>query len=470
MIHPSNFVVDYKGLFNDARLDRRGEKLWNSLSLINCSSIRRVSSTAAEQKANYRFLNNERVTEQGLVAEAARRMARLSEGRHLLCIQDTCEINLSTHKGRLQPGSGLGRSDNADSGYCFKLHPGLVLDAETMNPLGFSHIKVYHRPDELPLKDQRKYSRQAIEDKESFKWLEVAQASKQVLQTAASVTFIEDREGDIYEQFARIPGAGIDLLIRSRTNRKISGGALMYEQVAASPLAGTYTVDVPTDKRKGQYRRQATVELRFLRCDLQCPSLVRGKGYPDSLPLTCIAVKEIQSTVSNPIDWKLLTTHSIDDFSEALQMVRWYSSRWYIEQLFRLMKTQGFGIESTEISTGWAIRKLAIMQLTALLKIIQMNISYAQPEEGQPIEEVFDAEQIEVLHLLNRQLQGKTPKLRNNNNPARTKWATWIVARLGGWKGYDSQGPPGVIVLQRGLQRLTYIMEGVNLKKDVYTR
>jgi hypothetical protein len=469
-IHPSNFVVNYDGLLEDVRLERRGKKLWNSLSLTPCSSIRRISSTAAEQRANLRFLNNERVTEQALTGEAGQRMAKLSEGRHLLCIQDTCEISLSAHQGRLKPNSGLGRSDNSETGDCFKLHPGLVLDAQTMNPLGFSHIKVFHRPDQMPLKDQRNYSRQLIEDKESYKWLEVAQASKQVLKTAASVTFIEDREGDIYEQFARIPEDTIHLLIRSRSNRKLLNGTNLYEQVANQAVAGIYTVDVPTDKRKGQYRRKATLELRFMKCEIQCPANLRSKGYPSSLPVTCIVVKEIDSAATNPIDWKLLTTHPIEDFSQALQMVRWYSSRWNIEQLFRLMKKQGFGIESTELESGWSIRKLAVMQLTAVLKILQMNIAYDQPEGGQPIEEVFDGEQIEALHLLNGRLQGKTPKQQNRNDPAKTKWATWIVARLGGWKGYDSQGPPGVIVLKRGLDRLTYVIEGINLKKDVYTR
>jgi hypothetical protein len=470
MIAPSNFIVNYEGLLKDVRLERRGKRLWHQLSLTPCSSIRRISSNNAEQKANYRFLNNERVTEQALTAEAARRLQAMSEGRHLLCIQDTCEITLSSHKGRLQADSGLGRSDHAESGDCFKLHPGLVLDAESMNPLGFSHIKVFHRPQELPDKRQRGYSRQPIEAKESYKWLEVAQASKQVLQKAASVTFIEDREGDIYEQFAKVPEASVHLLVRSRTSRKLVDGTGLYEQVAGCRLAGTYSVEVPTDKRKGQYRRQAELEVRYMNCRLQCPGNLRSKGYPSSIEVSCIAVKETDLRVDNPIDWKLLTTHRIEDFSHALQMIEWYSSRWYIEQLFRLLKKQGFGLEQTELENGWAIRKLAIMQLTALLKIIQMNIAYSQPEGGQPIEEVFDPEQIEALQLLNHKLQGKTRKQQNPNDPTRTKWATWIVARLGGWKGYDSQGPPGVIVLKRGLDRLSYVIEGINLSKNVYTR
>jgi hypothetical protein len=107
------------------------------------------------------------------------------------------------------------------------------------------------------------------------------------------------------------------------------------------------------------------------------------------------------------------------------------------------------------------------MQMTALLKIVQMNIAYADPEGGQPIEEVFDIEQINVLKIMNTKLQGNTTKLQNHNNPKRTKWAAWVIGRVGGWKGYDLQGPPGVVVLKGGLDRLSYIIEETRLVKDV---
>ena len=467
---PSNFIANYSGLMGDVRLERRGKQLWNKLSQTPCSSIRRVSSNFADQKAYYRFLSNKKVTEINLVIEATRRMEQMSEDRHLLCIQDTCEVNLVKHMGRLQSGSGLGRSDNSDSAHCFKLHPGLVVDAYSTCPLGFSHIKIFHRPEEMPDRMERKYKRQAIEEKESYKWIEVAHRSKEVLRKAASVTFIEDREGDIYEQFAQIPDERFRMLVRSRTTRKLTNGNNLYQEVEAAPVAGTYTIELHTDKRKGQYKRKALIELRYIACSLQCPANLENKGYPLSIPVNCIAVKEMGENIVKPINWKLLTTHKIENYQQALTIVKWYSSRWYIEQLFRLLKKQGFGIEETELESGWSIRKLVVMQMTALLKILQMNIAYADPEGGQPIEEVFDQEQIQVLHLMNEKLQGNTEKQQNLNNPETTRWAAWVVGRLGGWKGYGSQGPPGVIVLKRGLDRLNYIIEGVNLAKDVYTR
>ncbi len=463
------FFPNYSGYFCDSRLERRGKELWKKLNQHPSSSIRQLSKTRAEQKAYYRFLNNENVEEEQLIKEASIRVGRLAGGRHLLCVQDTSEINLSKHKDRLKPNSGLGRSDKSDTAHCFKIHPGLVLDSSDLSPIGFSWIKVFHRSEEMPDRIERNYKKQPIEEKESYKWIEVAEKSKKVLIGAKTVTFIEDREGDIYEQFAIIPNKKHHLLIRSRTTRKLVNGNSLYVEVDSKPVAGSYTIELPTDNRKNQYKRKAIIDLRFTTCELKCPENLKKKGYPESIQVSCISVKET-GNVSKPISWKLLTTHKIESYEQALLIVSWYSARWYIEQIFRLLKHQGFGIEESEIETGWAIRKLVIMQLTALLKILQMNIAYSQTEGGQAIEEVFDLEEIEVLQLMNKKLQGKTNKLQNNNNPKKAKWAAWVIARLGGWKGYDSQGPPGVIVLKRGLERLSYIMDGVKLVKDVGTR
>ncbi len=468
MISPLNFYPDYTGKLGDFRSERRGMELWNKLSKHPSSTIRQLANNKAEQKAYYRFLNNNSIKEEHLIDESSQRMGKLSKGRHLLCIQDTCEVNLTKQKGRLNENSGLGRSDNSDTRHCFKLHPGLVLDVEGLNPLGFSHIKLFHRPEEMPDRKQRHYKQQPITEKESYKWIEVAQKSKEILKDAESVTFIEDREGDIYEQFALVPNEKFHLLVRSRTTRNLSNGNNLYKEVDIQPIAGTYTVDLPTDSRKNQYKRQAEIALRFKECEIKCPANLKTKGYPQAITLTCISVKET-SKASKSINWKLLTTHKIENYQDALLMVEWYNARWYIEQLFRILKKQGFGIEQTELENGWAIRKLVIMQMTALLKILQMNIAYADPEGGQPIEEVFDKEQIEVLELMNTKLQGKSIKLQNHHNPKRTKWAAWIVGRIGGWKGYDSQGPPGVIALKRGIDRLSYIIEGTKLIKDVGT-
>ncbi len=386
-------------------------------------------------------------------------------------MQDTSEINVSGNKNRLRPDSGLGQSDNADNATCFKLHPGLVLDAQSLCPLGFSAIKVFHRPEKQADRFERKYKKQPIEEKESYKWIEVTEASKKTLEEATRITFIQDREGDIYEQSASVPDDKHHLLIRSRTTRNLDNRSDLYTAMEALPVGGYYTIEIAADKRKNSKKRIAQMAICYGTFRIKRPANLNKTDYPEYITVRGVWAQEVTEGVSNSelIKWKLLTTHEINNCEDAIKMVEWYGARWYIEQIFRLLKHQGFGIEGTQLESGWAIRKLVLMQLSALLKILQMNIAYNDPEGGQPIEEVFTQQEIEVMTTLNRRLQGKKAKTQNQHNPSTTAWAAWVIGRLGGWKGYDSLGPPGVICLKRGLDRLSHIIEGVNLAKDMCT-
>lgn len=104
-------------------MERRGMELWSRLSAFPSSTVSQLAGDRAEQKAYYRFLNNDQIKEKAFIEEASHRVGNLAKGRHLLCIQDTCEVNLSKHKGRLNENSGLGRSDKSDTGHCSNCTP-----------------------------------------------------------------------------------------------------------------------------------------------------------------------------------------------------------------------------------------------------------------------------------------------------------------------------------------------------------
>lgn len=76
------------------------------------SCIRRSANTKAERKATYRFLENEKVTEQELIESCCERASELCNDKHLLVLNDTSEINLQRHSGRIQSGDGIGLVGN----------------------------------------------------------------------------------------------------------------------------------------------------------------------------------------------------------------------------------------------------------------------------------------------------------------------------------------------------------------------
>ena len=404
--------------------------------------------------------------EQSLISECTSRTKELSKDRHLLVIQDSTEFNLINHSGRLQPNSGLGPVRRPKS-IGFFLHPSLVLDAFTLSPIGFSHIEIWHRERDNGNCYSRKYDTLPIEEKESFKWIRSSEASKQNLDNAASITIIQDREGDIYEQFARIPDSKTHLLVRASFNRKMkTDNDKAFDHLDQQEVQAAYNITVEEDIRKKRKGRDAKMEIKYKQVEIQRPNKA-SKDVSKTLKLYIVEAKESPSTVpkgETPVCWKLWTTHTIETPAQAKTIIEWYSHRWFIEQVFRLMKKKGFAIEDSELETGWAIRKLTIMVLQGVLKICQMMIAYGK-EQSQPMTEVFDHQEVKCLEKLNKKLEGNTFKTKNPYPRDGLSWATWVIARLGGWNGYKSERPPGPITLKNGLDEFNSMFQGWLLLK-----
>lgn len=451
---------NYIGKFKDKRLDKRANLLSSSLYFGRTSSIHGVTLTEAEQKGAYRFLSNKKVEEQTLIETCKERSSYLCEGKDVLVVIDTSEINMDDHRKRLQPDSGIGvTGNNEDVG--FFLHASLVLDAAAETSLGFSDIQLWHRAKD---RKQQDYKKLPIEQKESYKWIKACQESKKHLSKAATITFIQDREGDIYEQFACVPDERVHLIVRSRDNRNLHGGRKLHEYLASQPVAGSYNIELIKDIRKGIESRTAHIEVRFCKVSIVKPGQIKKTGIVDKIDLTAVEVREVNGPKSDSVLWRILTTHSITNYEEAVSIVDKYRKRWYIEQLFRLLKNKGFKIESSELETGWAIRKLTVMILNSALRVMQLLLAYDN-EESQPIEQVFSKDEIKCLERINDTLQGDTEKTKNKNNRYLLSWATWIIARLGGWKNYNSKRPPGPIILKKGLDKFNAMLQGWNLAR-----
>lgn len=446
---------NYVGKFKDKRLDKRANKLSALLYFSRTSSIHGATLTEAEQKGAYRFLSNEKVEEHALIEACKERSGYLCDGRDLLVLQDTTEINMDDHHNRLRPESGIGvTGNNEDLG--FFLHAGLVLDATSGTALGFSDIQLWHRKKDRKKQDQRMLP---IEQKESYKWIKACRGSQEHLAKAATITFIEDMEGDIYEQFATVPDERTHLIIRNRDNRRLADGSKLHDCLAAQPLAGSYSIELIKDIRKGIESRTANLEVRFCKVSLAKPRPVRKAGLPDKIELYAVEVCEKDGPKSDKVLWRILTTYVVNNYEDAVSIVKRYRQRWYIEQLFRLLKNKGFRIESSELESGWAIRKLTVMILNSVLRVMQLLLAHDNGQ-SQLIKEVFNEDEIKCLEQINKTLQGNTEKHLNKNDSQHLSWATWIIARLGGWKGYNIKRPPGPILLKTGLDKFNAMFEG----------
>ena len=143
-----------------------------------------------------RFLSNPRVTVERLIEGWGVQTATACAGRHVLAIQDTSDFNFRTtverRRGLGEIGKGVGLG--------LLLHAMLAVDADTYGCLGLVSGRLWTRPGRRRVD----HAKRSLADKESQRWLSTAEAAKNVLAAAASVTVVADRESDIYAEWARI--------------------------------------------------------------------------------------------------------------------------------------------------------------------------------------------------------------------------------------------------------------------------
>lgn len=390
--------------------------------------VRRLGGDRAGEIRLTRFLRNEAVTAKEMFATAGARARARCVGRHVLAIQDTTVV-------RSSGGGGL------------YLHPTIAVDAQDGAVLGLVHAQFLQR------ESGRKAQRRArpIEEKESWRWIEGARAAAQIGADAQQITVIADRESDIFAAFALRPPS-VDLVLRAAQDRSVEGDALLFARIDALAPAGQTLLSLPA--KPGRRARQAKLAVRFDRVKIIKPKNGVDKGWPETIAVNVVDLREIDPPPGEAVHWRLITTRPVGVMEEALEVADLYRRRWAIEQLFRAMKTQGFDIEALRIADDEPFSKLAAAALIAAIAVQQL----VHARDGGPIErlrpasDAFELDDAPLLEAFCAKLEGKTACQKNPHPKGSLAYAAWVCARLGGWTGY--YGKPGPIVMLNGWRKL----------------
>ena len=94
------------------------------------------------------------------------------------------------------------------------------------------------------------HRKRALENRESSRWPDTAARAKRVLEPAAMVTVVADRESDIHAEWATIPEDGLHVLTRAMVDRNLAGptGGTLFAAAAAFSPAGKATIEIPARK------------------------------------------------------------------------------------------------------------------------------------------------------------------------------------------------------------------------------
>jgi hypothetical protein len=255
------------------------------------SSVPKASGTLAETKATYDFWDSPYIKpaqlRQGHINAT---LDRIKNHQVILAIQDTTELNYTTHKA--VKGAGY-----LDSKYArgLKVHSTLAATTEGL-PLGIIDQYVWAREPESLGKSARP-SQKSTESKESQRWLDALKNTSAIIPDSQQVITIADREADFYDLFACAKREGADFLIRATQNRCLesSDNHLKEEMELVDPQA-SMTVELKRNPTRSS--RQATLTIRYQTLTIQPPQNRAKQLKLTPLELQVILVKESATPAS----------------------------------------------------------------------------------------------------------------------------------------------------------------------------
>lgn len=428
-------VKDFPALdLGDRRRDERFVKIIENIVRYPGGSIPRHNQRWYDTKATYEFFKNEDIKLESISGAISAFGARQAERQQLLIIHDTSTISYNDLQAE-----GLGYIDNA-AGKGIFCHSSIAATAEGI-PLGLLNQIIWSR-EPAQLGKSAKRRQKPFEEKESYKWYQAIRSVNELLSREITKIHIGDRDADIYELFFSEPEEKAELLIRARHNRKTTAGSDLWQHIGNQKAVAEEEIVIPD--QTGKRKKKVWVEIRYKEVEILCPAHKTGKVY-ESVVLTAIEVRQ-KGNNKDGIQWKLLTTLSINTAEEAKQCMRWYSYRWLIERFHYVLKS-GCGIESLQLKKAGSLMKAVAVYSLAAFRIMQLTYQCRQTPEAS-CELVLSRQQWEVLYMLKtktNQLPEQPPTLQEA-----TKW----LAQMGGYLGRKSDGPPGLKTVWLGYETL----------------
>jgi hypothetical protein len=451
----------------DKRLNARAKKILSQLSRNPTDSIPVACSSAAETKAAYRFFDNEQVSAEKIQeTHLEATLERIKPHAVVLIPQDTTVLNFSGQYERKDTGPTTKETTKG-----MYLHCAIAVTPEK-TCLGVVSSKQWHRKELQQLSRRERTKKNyttAIENKESYRWLENYQKANEYAEKLENTTIVSiaDREGDIYEIYKEASAVHeavkAHYLIRAKTDRKIctdegKNTEQRIKSVLKSEAAlGNITLEISeSNKRKG---RTAHLAVYSKKIHIGLPDKHKKEPGYKPIEITAILCTELRPPKeSEAIEWLLITDLSVNSFEEACEKIDWYTCRWQIEIFFKVLKS-GCTIEKLQLMDKNFSACLSFYMIIAWRILYVVIMGRQCPDIS--CECVFSQEEWQTTYIV---LYKKKPPL----IPPTLNEMIRMVASLGGYQNRKSDPEPGVKTMWIGLRNMQEHLRAKESFESVY--
>lgn len=433
---------EFRGLdLGDRRLDRRAAVIASRLVAAPATSFPKLITDPSELEALYRFMQNEDVSADALMAPHRRATARR-------CLAESVVRIAHDTTGLRYDGDREGIGSLGKHGTGFFAHAALAVGGgEARSPLGVIGLTTLVRTNRFTGVTGKERSKQlrseARDEKESAKWDESVRLTSKLLPNAIHVM---DQEADDYALFASLVFSGVRFVIRGDSNRRLSRGGSGHIQDVLDKAKTTMFRTVALAERSkplpGHFlrgEREAELHVRSASVVLHRPQ--HAQSRVPFISLNVVQVFEPNPPKGEePVEWTLLTTEPIETPEDVAAVVDHYRARWRIEELFRALKS-GCSIEKRQLtSIDGLVRALAFFLPIAwrLLALRVLSRLSAPP----PAETLFSDDDVTVIRYLAKEGKYALPLHPN------VREVMLALARIGGH--LKRNGEPGWITIGRG--------------------
>jgi len=437
----------------DKRLSKRLAAVVDALAAHPGESLPKALVTSAALEATYRFMSNEEVTPDGILASHTEATCeRAQEAGTVLAIHDTTECQF---EGSAR--EGLGRLSSGRQG--FFAHVAFGVDAVGGRPLGILGLSTLVRSEEPPGRKRRAtYAHKRRVVKESDRWGDLVSHVEAVVNQRAKVM---DREGDQYLVFAQIVDRKSHCVIRAmHPERRLQDGRSLEQAADGAPLRLVREVALSARRPKAGIAGQPARNARTVQLLASATTVVVKRSWAipavelPTLTLNVVRVWEPEPPDDEqPVEWLLLTTLPIASAEEVAFIVDTYRRRWLIEELFKALKT-GCQYEKLQLESKDALANALATLLPVAWRILLLR-HLAHVAGGSPATDALTEMQLDVLRAASPSPMPSRPTVRD---------ALLAVARLGGH--IKNNGEPGWLVLYRGFRDLLILERGWRARCD----
>ena len=427
---------------------QRAVQMASCIAAHPAGKITEVFCTDADRLGAFRFVENAQIGADALAAAAHRAAARRCRPWQYVYVPlDQSDLRITDTQGT----KGLGAVGTVkDRAWGLQMLNALCVSPSAV-PLGLVGQHFWART--VHNKQSAQARRNKLpEQKETGLWQQsLTQVAALFQQQAPSSWpwFQLDRGADAWPILCTSLCLRGDVTVRAAWDRRLwrhpqQAQQYLFGHVGAQEPVGSYQLHVPAGTNRPE--REAVLQVRIAKVELDLKDHKHNTHH--RAPMWAVLAREEEPPPgAKRIQWLLLTTYPVLSAQAAQEVIFAYSQRWKVEDFHKLLKTGACCVESTQLQSRASIIKWAVLLSSVAVRLQRLiMLSRQHPELPATVE--LEQPLIDAAMVATHQRKWKLGQV-----PPIGQVALWI-AQLGGYTGKSSGGPPGALVLGRGLKRL----------------